>query len=80
MWIRPIVSATAIGSFAPDSASRTRARRRRTSVTRSVENTAAASVDATTAPSRNDVDQVSGKTSCATTAVSAAVIDDARPC
>ena len=41
----------AIGSFPPDSASSVRARRRGIRVERSVANTAAASVDATIAPS-----------------------------
>ncbi len=50
--MRPIVRATANGSLPPDSASSTRATRRRSGVKRRVANTAAASVEATTAPSR----------------------------
>ena len=51
--IRPSVSATAVGSFAPDSALRSAASRRRSVVKRSVAKTAAASVEPTTAPRRN---------------------------
>src|SRR6266508_2382166 len=55
--ISPIVSAIAIGSLPPVSASNVRARRRRMFVNRSVANTAAASVEETTAPSRTDSSQ-----------------------
>jgi hypothetical protein len=57
----PIVSAIAIGSLTPDSASSVRARRRLISVKRSVAKTAAASVDATTAPRRNASSHVRSK-------------------
>ena len=51
--ISPSVRAIAIGSLPPDSASSVRATRRLMCVKRSVANTAAASVDATTAPEQN---------------------------
>ena len=71
--IRPIVSAIAIGSLPPDSASSVRASRRLICVKRSVANTAAASVDATTAPSRIASSQVRSNSTCAATPVSTAV-------
>ena len=52
--IRPIVSAIATGSFRPVSASSVLAIRWRMCVNRSVAKTAAASVDATTAPRSTD--------------------------
>ena len=71
--ISPIVSAIAIGSLPPDSASSVRASRRLICVKRSVANTAAASVDATTAPSRNASSQVRSNSARAATPVSRAV-------
>ena len=59
------MSAIAIGSLPPDSASSVRASLRRIWVVRSVANTAAASVEAITAPSRNDSSQESEKSACA---------------
>ena len=52
--MRPMVSAIATGSLRPVSASSVRASRRRMCVNLSVANTAAASVEATTAPSSTD--------------------------
>ena len=67
--IRPSVSAIAIGSLPPDSASRVRAIRRRMCVKRSVENTATASVDATTAPRRNASSHETPNRTCAASPV-----------
>jgi hypothetical protein len=53
--MNPAVSATAIGSFAPDSAARSVATRRRNGVNLKVANTAAASVEPTIAPSSSAV-------------------------
>jgi hypothetical protein len=71
--ISPSVSAIAIGSFPPDSASSVRAKRRRMCVKRSVENTAAASVEATTAPSRMASSQLRSNSARATAPVISAV-------
>ena len=76
-WMRPSVNAIAIGSFRPVSHSSVRARRRRTWVWRSVAKTAAASVDATTPPSRIDCGQSRSKTVCAAAPVRSAVTSDA---
>ena len=75
--ISPSVSAIAIGSLPPDSASSVRARRRRMCVKRSVAKTAAASVEATTAPSRTDSSQDRSKSAYAATPVSTRADDDA---
>jgi hypothetical protein len=56
-----MVSAIAIGSLPPVSASSVRPRRRRMWVKRIVANTAAASVDDTTAPRRTDWSQERSK-------------------
>ena len=67
--IRPSVSAMPVRSFPPDSASSVRASVRRMCVERIVAKTAAASVAATTAPSRNDSSHVRSKSQYAATPV-----------
>jgi hypothetical protein len=59
--MKPIVSATAIGSFKPDSAVSSDPSRRRSRVNRSVPNTAAASVGPTTAPRSSAFDHERSK-------------------
>jgi hypothetical protein len=71
--ISPIVSAIAIGSLPPDSASSVRAIRRRMCVNLSVAKTAAASVEETTAPSRTASSQLRSNSTCAAAPVSTAL-------
>ena len=75
--IRPSVSAIAIGSLPPDSASSVRASRRRMCVKRSVAKTAAASVEETTAPSSTDSSHERSKSMYAATPVDDGADDDA---
>ena len=71
--ITPMVSSAATGSLSPDSAPRMRAGRSGTGALRSEANTAAASVDATTAPTRRAVVVSTSKARWTTAATTAPV-------
>jgi hypothetical protein len=72
----PTVSITAIGSFEPDSTRSSAATRRGSGVVRIIENTAAASVEPTTAPISPAVTGSTSRTSHTPTAVIPAVSSD----